>query len=410
MNILMLGRFLPPPRRAVRGTREYQFARYLARSHRLTLAFVTDNPDPAGAISVLRADFGDLEFASVPRSWKSLASAVRLAAGESCTLSYFRSEALRTRLTDRLRRTPYDLVFVSASGMIQYALEMEPTVPFVVDFGEVESEWWFRQAESGMFPRTRFFGAEARRLRMAETEAARRAARAVVASPAAGQVVRSLAPGCAPVVIPNGVDTELFGSPLRPGRALTVVLNPALNDEAVVADAMGFCHAVLPAVRARIPDLRVMVVSREVPVAGAARLPGAEVCAPCMDLRPFLHDQAVAAVPVQRSGDWTAVLEPMAAGMAVVTTSKVNTHLGARAGCDLQVADEPTEFARQLIGLLEDHSARAAMGARGRAFVVEQYGWSVITRRLSEIVDPATQPGQAAVGAEAESPVCPRVR
>ncbi len=55
MKILMLGRWLPPPRSPVRATREYQFAHHLGRSHQLTLAFVSDTIDAAGAISTLRS-------------------------------------------------------------------------------------------------------------------------------------------------------------------------------------------------------------------------------------------------------------------------------------------------------------------------------------------------------------------
>ena len=64
MNILMLGRWLPPARRPVRDTREYQFGRYLARDHQLTVAFVTDNPDTSGALSALRKEFTDIECPS----------------------------------------------------------------------------------------------------------------------------------------------------------------------------------------------------------------------------------------------------------------------------------------------------------------------------------------------------------
>jgi len=142
MNILMLGRWLPPSRRPVRATREYQFARRLARSHQITLAFISDQPDAAGPISALRSEFSDLEFASVPRRWKSLAGALSLAVGESCTLSYFRSEALRTRVADRLQRAPYGLIFVTSSSMLQYTRDIDPAIPLLVDFGFVDSEWW----------------------------------------------------------------------------------------------------------------------------------------------------------------------------------------------------------------------------------------------------------------------------
>jgi glycosyltransferase involved in cell wall biosynthesis len=390
MNILMLGRWLPPPRRPVKSTREYQFARQLAGKHHVTLAFVSDNPDAVGAISALRAEFGDLEFASVPKTWKSLTSAVSLAAGESCTLSYFRSEALRTRIADRLRRTRYDLVFVSASSMIQYALDSDPSLPMLVDFGRVDSEWWARQAVRGAFPARRFFRAEAARLRIAEASAARRAVRCVVETHEAGRVVGAWAPTASIAVIPNGVDVEFFGSSPRGGRTPLVVINSALDTEAGIREVVDFCRTILPVVRAGVPEARIAVVSKEaVRVNGAfTGCPGVEVSAPVTDVRALFHTHAVAAAPMREGSELrSSVLEPMAAGVPVVTTRGAAGQLRAVAGRDILTADDPVDFARQMVRLLRDPSARAAMGARGRAYVATHHAWNVVAGALMEIVE-----------------------
>ncbi len=297
----MLGRWLPPPRRAVRAMREYQFASQLKSAHRLTLAFMADNPDSTGPISTLRSEFGDLEFAVIPRGWKSLSSALRLATGESCTLSYFRSEALRTRLADRLRRTRYDLVFVSSSTMIQYALEVDPTIPMVMDFGSVGSEWWLQEAQRGAFPGTRFFRTEAARLRAAEAQAARRAVLLLAETAEAGRIVESISPGAQATVVPSGVDVESFPANLPAGKVPTVVFSTALNDGAEVKDAVDFCDSIVPAVRARVPGARFVVASKD-PItnpATASRLRGVEVL-PSTDLRLLFHDHAVAVGTAER--------------------------------------------------------------------------------------------------------------
>src|SRR5262245_22867788 len=270
MNILMLGRWLPPARRPVRGTREYHFARHLARTHQLTLAFITDNQDVAGAISALRADFGDLEFSVVPRAWRSLSGALSLATGESCTLSYFRSEALRTRLADRLRRTRYDLVVLSASTMIQYALDVDSGIPLLADFGFVDSEWWANQAATGAPGVSRFFRTEAARLRIAEGNAARRAIRCVAATPDAAQIVRAFAPAAPVTVIRDGVDMDGTDTRLRLGRVPTLVLNASARDDANLQKTFDFCRAVLPALRSRIPEVRVVVTTRATTAGGPA--------------------------------------------------------------------------------------------------------------------------------------------
>jgi glycosyltransferase involved in cell wall biosynthesis len=391
MKLLMLGRWLPPPRRPVRATREYHVARRLARSHPLTLAFVTDNLDASGPISTLRAEFGDLEFATVPRGWKSLLSALRLASGESCTLSYARSNALQRRLGDRLKTTAYDLVCVTSSSMIPYALEIDPAIPMVVDFGEVESEWWLGQAARGVFPGTRFFRTEATRLRLAEAAAAQRAVRCFAATERAAETVRGFGPKGPVTVISDGIDLEFFAAAGRVGKTPTVIVNASMTDEAEVEDVREFCRGPLRIIRAGMPGVRFMVTGG---VGAGANIPGVEIMAPVSDVRPFLHSHAVAAAPLRLAGGVRrGVLEPMAASVPVVTTTKACEQLKAQAGRDLHVADDPESFARQVVRLLKEAALRRELGENGRRFVESTFSWEVLCSRLVEGIEESLRPG-----------------
>jgi len=388
MNILMLGRWIPPPRRPVRSTREFQIARHLARHHQLTLAFITDSREAAGPITVLRSEFGELEFAAIPRGWKSLASAVRLASGESATLSYFRSEALRTRLAERLRRTKYDLVFVSSSSMIQYALDVSPSIPMVVDFGEVDSEWWARQAARGSFPAARFFQTEAARLRSAEAVAAGRASLCLTETAEAAEIVQAMSPGAPVRVIPSGVEVDPRGPSSGLEQAPTVVFGAWFRGEAGRSEALEFYRSIMPGVRACVPEARFVIASRESIPGGRGEKDafGVEVAAGA-DPRALFHGRAVAVAPARAGFDLRAsVLEPMASGIAVVTTSGICERLGASAGRDVRVADAVADVGRELIFLLESGSRREEIGASGRAFVEANFSWDAITSRLDQLL------------------------
>ena len=389
MKILMLGRWIPPARRPIRAMREYQFARQLARRHQLTLGFVIDSADSTGSISVLRSEFGDLEFAAVPRAWKSLAGAIRLASGDSCTLFYARSEALRTRLAERLRRTRFDLVFVSSSSMIPYGLEIDPTIPVVVDFGSVDSEWWSRRGTPGAGGASRFFRTEAARLRAAERDIARRAARCVVESSEAEQIIRSLAPEAAPIVIPSGIDVDAFGLGKMAGLAPTVVLVASSRTDGEIRELADFCRAAVPAIKARVPHARVVVSCRE-PMARERALEqlGVELVAPVTDPRSIFHSKTVAVAPLRSCVDLQAsVLEPLAAGIPMVTSISLQDQLGARAGRDVEAAEAPGDFALRIVELLESTSKREELGAQGRDFVRANFSWEIFASRLGGIVE-----------------------
>jgi glycosyltransferase involved in cell wall biosynthesis len=401
MKILMLGRSLPLARRGDQATREQRFARHLARSHCLTLAFVTDDPNPVGVVSALREEFGDLEFAVVPRGWKTLASAVSMATGDSCTLTYARSSALATRLRDRLRSESYDLIYVSSSSMIQYALDADPAVPVVIDLSDVDSRWWSRQARERSFPGANFYRTEAARLRLAEEAIARRAACCIVSSPHAARAVAA-GEGAAPVIIPNGVDVDYFIPSLRlPSAPVVLFLGPLESDRQVSA-AAEFCRTVAPAVRRRFPAARFLLMSSEMaPAAQAlARMEGVEVVSAVGDIRPILYRATIGVAPLAADGEpQTSILEAMCSGLPVISTTDATKGLGVRAGRELLMEDAPSGCAARVSELFASAPLRAELGSKAAAFVRAHYSWDVIVAQVAQTLESAI-PGAVARGAE----------
>jgi len=79
------------------------------------------------------------------------------------------------------------------------------------------------------------------------------------------------------------------------------------------------------------------------------------------------------------------VLEAMAAGRPVVTTSVVNAGLGGTPGRDLLVADRSEAMAAEVVRLLRDGRLRDRVGQAGRQFVRQCYSWQHAVRRMAAI-------------------------
>jgi glycosyltransferase involved in cell wall biosynthesis len=135
---------------------------------------------------------------------------------------------------------------------------------------------------------------------------------------------------------------------------------------------------------------------------------GLEVVVPAPDLRPLFHNRAVAVAPPGPGFDLRAsVLEPMGAGIPVVTAPDVCERLGACPGRDVWVAGSVADFRLRVIELLESASLREETGTRGRAFVEANRSWDVATSRLDQLLAgvvpglrgpaPATKPRPIAV-------------
>jgi glycosyltransferase involved in cell wall biosynthesis len=396
MNILMLGPWLPTTRRLLTNERLHQFARHLSKEHRLTLACVTDHPNPFAAVSALREQFDDLEFAVVPNRWKRLWSVAHLAAGSSAEVAYFSSAALRTRIRDRVRSAPFDLVYVSSTSMIPYALDLAPAVPVVLDFGDLDSEWWRERSRRFSGLKAKVYEAEAERLRAVEILGARHATRCLVTTSQVAKLVTSFAPSASVTVVPEGVDLDEPSPHVRSGAGPVIAFNPCLERDSEARAATQFCDEVLPRVHTRVGRAKLLIGCKSLfPLARRlTSLPGVEVAAPITSLRALLRRAAVAVAP-KRFGTETqrGLLEAMAMGVPVITTADGIDGIPLQHGREVFVESSAAGFSERLIELLQNPMLREAMGTKGRAFIRLHYSSAAAASRLSHVMEASVNGG-----------------
>jgi len=104
-----------------------------------------------------------------------------------------------------------------------------------------------------------------------------------------------------------------------------------------------------------------------------------------------LNQSSVFVAPLRfAAGVQNKVLEAMAAGLPVVTTSLVNKGIGGQPERDLLVADEPEDIALQVIRLLSDERLRKRVGRAGREYVLQRYNWDLVLDRMQTIQEKLT--------------------
>jgi glycosyltransferase involved in cell wall biosynthesis len=105
------------------------------------------------------------------------------------------------------------------------------------------------------------------------------------------------------------------------------------------------------------------------------------------DLTPLYADAAVVVAPVRTGGGTRIkVLEALARGRALVSTSFAAEGLGLGGGVHLELADTAAEFAAACVRLLSDQKRRMGLATAGRAYVAERFDWRNIECRLPELV------------------------
>jgi glycosyltransferase involved in cell wall biosynthesis len=103
------------------------------------------------------------------------------------------------------------------------------------------------------------------------------------------------------------------------------------------------------------------------------------------DAYNFIRSKAVMVVPVlSGSGMRIKIIEGMALGKAIVTTSIGTEGIATTHGTDILIADDPGQFSRNVCTLLEDRNYCLEIGENARNFVTIHYDNFAITSSLAE--------------------------
>ncbi|MBU1125250.1 MAG: glycosyltransferase [Candidatus Omnitrophica bacterium] len=212
--------------------------------------------------------------------------------------------------------------------------------------------------------------------------------RVIVLSREDEKVVRAFAPFRNYSLIPTGVDLDHFFFIDKTGGKKTLVFVGHYphypNEEAAVY----FCRNVLPLIRNDMPEVKIKLVgsSPTKEVLDLAQIEGVEVVGEVEDVCPYLQDASVFVIASHHSaGIKGKVVEAMAVGTPVVSTSRGAYGINAVHNENIILADQPQEFAKSVLQLLKDEGLYRRIARNARKLVEDQYDWDSIARKLSRV-------------------------
>jgi glycosyltransferase involved in cell wall biosynthesis len=232
---------------------------------------------------------------------------------------------------------------------------------------------------------------EALKMRLWEPRAWSEATAVGVMSAVDREIVGRATPGVKTVLAPNGVDVDFFRpDPDTPRDGHTAIY---MGDYKYFPNAdavLYFAHEILPLIRERRGDITLSVIGKDpspelLALQDDPQMP-VTVTGLVDDTRPFLQHSAVFVCPL-RSGSGTRfkLLEALACGCPVVSTSVGAEGLGAVDGEHMLLRDTPRAFADAILELLENPALGERLGRQGRAWVERNHAWTSSAARLREV-------------------------
>jgi glycosyltransferase involved in cell wall biosynthesis len=194
--------------------------------------------------------------------------------------------------------------------------------------------------------------------------------------------------GLGSAVIPNGVDTSALAAtplPAEPVALFTGTFDYPPNAEALAWLLSG----IWPRVLERRADARLLVVGRDVPERLAAQAgPSVQVAGWVPEMQPWFDRARVVIVPM-RSGGGTRlkVLDGLASGRPLVTTTMGAEGVALAAGEQTLIADEGEAFADAVLRTFADDALATRLGTAGRRLAEDTYDWRAIGARYAELLE-----------------------
>lgn len=290
---------------------------------------------------------------------------------------------VQSAMRDLTRNNSYDLIicdFVIPGAVVPWNI----CCPKILFAHNVEAQIWNRRFRTVTHPIWKMVAwSEYRKMSRYERLCLRSADHVFTVSETDRNTFGALIDRKQITVIPTGVDTEYFRPCGETGRANELVFTGAMdwmpNEDAILY----FANEILPLIRKSNPEATLTVVGRS-PSRRLLNLAFADsrirVTGRVDDVRPYVADASVFIVPLRIGGGTRLkIFEAMAMGKAIVSTPIGAEGLPVTPGKNIIIADNPRNFARSVVGLLNDRDQRENLGYSARQHVEAEHSWSAVS-------------------------------
>lgn len=386
MNILYLSLRFPYPPHSGDKIRTYNVLKHLSYRHSISFVSFIQSPEDAKYIGKIQDFCNDVSVVKFNKARAYSNCVLSSLSGDPFQVAYWHSPEMQKTVDKLIEKNSFNLVHVQFFRMAQYVIKYTDKSK-VLDSGD---SFWLNLSRRSKLDRSLawpLLKLEASKVKLYETQIAKWFNHVTMVSPLDMHCLL-LNDNSLPIsVVPMGVDIDYY-QPNSNNNETNLLFTGTIryfpNKDAILY----FYRQIFPLVKNVIPDVKFYVVGNHPPknIMKLASKDDIIVTGQVEDVRPYFDKSAVFVCPLRSgSGMQTKILEAMAMGVPVVTTSIGATALEAVDGRDIIVADDIKVFSEKIIELIKNRDLRNYIARNARKLVEEKYEWSIIVRRFDEI-------------------------
>jgi sugar transferase (PEP-CTERM/EpsH1 system associated) len=414
MNILFVCHRIPYPPNKGDKIRSFNEIKFLSEGHNIFLATTLDEPSDSRYLPELEKYTKKIYATYFSKKGKLIRNAF---SNKPFSVANFYDRSIQEFVDETLQNNDINAVICFCSSMAEYIFMSKAyrnkgsrPINLIMDFVDLDSDKWLQYAKYAKFPLSLLFTFENRRLSEYELKINELFDETIFVSGREVDVFQEVYPEAKNInVIPNGVDTEYFTPAGGMGKTKWLDLVNKVNglwenikrennilvftgfmDYFANEDGVEwFCRYIFPKIRSAVPNTEFFIVGNRPTnlVWALSEMEGVNVTGYVEDIREYYWMADVCVMPLRIArGLQNKVLEAMATGNAVVSTSNASDGIICHKGVDIVIEDNEDEFSQAVISLLQDKDKRERIGKMAVENIRRYYSWKENLVKLKELL------------------------
>lgn len=329
-----------------------------------------------------------LEAVFINTSIKILPALKNLFSRKSYNIERFWSPDFADRLTELLSKNDYDIIHLESLFVCLYieVIRKHTKAPIVLRAHNIEYVIWGKLSQSsGFFLKKAYLKLLASRLKKYEVEVFNLVDGIAAITHIDKKGIEEM--GCKqPVeVFPVGVDSSRYAVPKKSPEFPTIFHLGSMNWQPNVEGIEWFLAEVWPRLIAEFPNLKFYIAGRKMPEwLKELGLENVIVESDVPSAIDFINSKAIMIVPlISGSGMRVKIIEGMALGKTIVSTSIGAEGIDYEDGRNILIANKPQEFVEKIKECIDQPDYFHSIGQEARRLIVSKYDNKEICGNLS---------------------------